>query len=191
MQLNIGKLTGTTPGGSKIFQKVKNGIREITSIKDGDIVQKIRIKQHTGSLKGYSVEVEDVKKGVSNIFSDITDYGFEENYRTVSKSERDKTGATKRIAITRSKDGDSVEITKSQTRPNGEEFYLTRNIQNDADGIQTIENEFETSSFGWTKPDGSNINGFHQSFEINKDGKTINIQRFGDIDTLPKLNELA
>ena len=191
MQLNIGKFTGITPNGSKIYQKVEDGVRVITSVKDGDIAQKIKIKQHNGSLKGYSVEVDDVKTGISNQFSDITDYGFSENYRTVSKSVKDKSGTTKKVAVTKSKDGDSVEITKSQARPNGEEFYLTKTIQKDPDGVKTVENEFETSGFGWTKPDGTFLNGFHQTFEVSKDGKTLHFQKFGDIDTLPKLNELA
>ena len=191
MNLNIGKFTGITPNGSKIYQSIENGAKIITSVKDGKIAQQIQLRKFNGNLNGYSVRVDDAQKGVTHIASNITDYGFDEQYNTITKSIIDNDGTLKKVAITKSKNGDSVEIEKAQIRKNGEEFYLSENVQKEANGTTTVEKTFETSKQGWTKPDGSYINGFHQDVEIHQDGRVLHSQEFGDIDTLPQLNELV
>lgn len=192
MALSIGRLTGITPAGNRIYQKVENGIRTISSVKDGKIVREIKLNKLHNDLEGYSVIVNDFKSNLSHRFSDITDHSFEENFKTVSKETRNKlNGTVERSSITRSKDGDSVEITRAKTKPNGEEFWLIHNTRKNPDGTTVFENHFETSGYGWEKPDGEYLNGFYQSAVTSKSGKVIQSEKYGDIDVLPTLNELG
>lgn len=191
MSLSIGKLTGFTPNGNSVYQKIEDGVRIITTLQNDTPLKEIRLKNVNNDLKGFYVDVKDFSTGSKNSYSDITDFAFKEQYRTQTKTTTDALGNKKRIAITKSKDGDAVEISKSQEKANGESFWFTQNTNKNTDGSIDIEQDFETSSFGWKKPDGTFLNGFFQSISKINNGKTIQTERFGDIDSLPSLNELV
>lgn len=193
MSLNIGKLTSINSNGTKIYQKVEKGVRTISSVENGKITKEIIISRNNNNgIKGFSTVINDLKRGLTHKLSNNTDYAFEENFKTVAKETQDKkTGIIKRFSITTSKDGDSVEITNSQMKRNGEEFWLTNNTRKNPNGTITKEQEFETSGYGWTKPDGKYLNGSYQSITTTKDGKIIEQERFGDLDVMPTIIELA
>ena len=191
MNLSIGKLTGFTPNGNSVYQKIEDGVRIITTLQNDTPLKEIRLKNVNNDLKGFYVDVKDFSTGSKNSYSDITDFAFKEQYRTQTKTTTDALGNKKRIAITKSKDGDAVEISKSQEKANGESFWFTQNTNKNTDGSIDIEQDFETSSFGWKKTDGTFLNGFFQSISKINNGKTIQTERFGDIDSLPSLNELV
>lgn len=192
MELNIGKLTGTTLNGTKIYQKVEDGIRVITTVNKNKPLQEIKLEKYTDDMTGYHLQVKDLKTGVERSVSDVTDNGFAEQFRTKTKAVIDANGNTKRISVTTSKDGDMVEITKMQGRPNGEEFWLTKNTKRNTDKTTETLDEFETSYAGWTKNNGENVNGFIQkSTTIDGDNNFLERRKYGNIDTIPTLNELV
>lgn len=191
MSLSLGKLTGFTPNGNAVYQKIEDGVKIITTLQKDTPLKEIRLKQVNNDLKGFYVDVKDFKTGSKHTYSDITDFAFDENYRTKTITTTDASGNTKTIAVTKSKNGDSVEISRAQQKANGEEFWLTKNTNKNTDGSIDIEQDFETSSLGWEKPDGTILNGFIQSVSKIHNGKTIHTEKYGDIEALPRLNELV
>lgn len=190
MELNIGRLTGTTINGTKVYQKIEDGTRVITTVLKNRPIQEIRLKKCTDDLTGYHLNVTDFKTGIKRGFSDVTDNGFDEQFRTQTKTVSDTRGNTKSVSVTRSKDGDMVEITKMQGRPNGEEFWLTQNTKKKNNTTETLV-EFETSNAGWTKNNGENINGFIQKSEtVDGNDNFLERKNWGNIDTMPTLDEL-
>lgn len=191
MSLSIGKFTGFTPNGNAVYQKIEDGVRIITTLQNDTPLKEIRLKNVNKDLKGFYVDVKDFNTGAKHSYSDITDFAFDENFRTQTTTTTDAFGNTKRIAITKSKDGDSVEISRAQEKANGESFWFTKNTNKNSDGSIDVEQDFETSSLGWKKPDGTFLNGFFQSISKINNGKTIQTEKFGDIDSLPRLNDLV
>lgn len=190
MTLNVGKLTGYTTSGSRIFQKMDKGTRIITTVaKDGSPLQEIKFKSVNNDIQGAMVKVRDFRNGLAREYSDLTDLASEDKFRSVVKRFIDNIGNKIRVAVTKSKNGKKVEIAQNYEKANGEEFWLTRNIdKSKGSKIDTID-EFETSS--WTKPNGEKISGsYRREATIEKGGKSTFERTLGDIETLPNLQEL-
>ena len=190
MTLNIGKLTGYTTSGSQVFQKMDKGTRIITTIaKDGTPLQEIKFKSVNNDIQGAMVKVRDFRNGLTREYSDLTDLASEDKFRSVVKRFIDKIGNKIRVAVTKSKNGKKIEIAQNYEKANGEEFWLTRNIDKSKGSKIDMFDEFETSS--WTKPNGEKISGtYRREATIDNKGKSTFERTLGDIDTLPNLQEL-
>lgn len=190
MALNIGKLTGYTSSGSQIFQKMDKETRIITTMtKDGNPLQEIRLKCVNNDIQGAMVKVRDFRTGLAREYSDLTDLKSDDKFRSVVKRFIDKIGNKIRIAVTKSKNGKKIEVAQNYEKANGEEFWLTRNIDKSKGNKIATFDEFETSS--WTKPNGERLSGLYQrEATFDGAGKATYERTFGDIDTLPNLKEL-
>ena len=182
MALNIGKFTGYTTSGAQIFQKMDKGTRVITTMaKDGKPLQEIRLKSVNNDIQGSMVKIRE--------YSDLTDLKSDDKFRSVIKRFIDNIGNKIRIAVTKSKNGKKIEVAQNYEKANGEEFWLTKNIDKSRGNRVDTFDEFETSS--WTKPNGEKLNGLYQrEATIDGGGKPIYERTFGDIETLPSLKEL-
>lgn len=190
MALNIGKLTGYTTSGAQIFQKMDKGTRVITTMaKDGKPLQEIRLKSVNNDIQGSMVKVRDFRTGLAREYSDLTDLKSDDKFRSVIKRFIDNIGNKIRIAVTKSKNGKKIEVAQNYEKANGEEFWLTKNIDKSKGNRVDVFDEFETSS--WTKPNGEKLNGLYQrEATIDGGGKPIYERTFGDIEALPSLKEL-
>ena len=166
MALNIGKFTGYTTSGAQIFQKMDKGTRVITTMaKDGNPLQEIRLKSVNNDIQGSMVKVRDFRTGLAREYSDLTDLKSDDKFRSV------------------------IKVAQNYEKANGEEFWLTKNIDKSKGNRVDVFDEFETSS--WTKPNGEKLNGLYQrEATIDGGGKSIYERTFGDIETLPSLKEL-
>lgn len=190
MALNIGKFTGYTTSGAQIFQKMDKGTRVITTMaKDGKPLQEIRLKSVNNDIQGSMVKVRDFRTGLAREYSDLTDLKSDDKFRSVIKRFIDNIGNKIRIAVTKSKNGKKIEVAQNYEKANGEEFWLTKNIDKSKGNRVDVFDEFETSS--WTKANGEKLNGLYQrEATIDGGGKPIYERTFGDIETLPSLKEL-